>query len=258
MDGVVKSKLTSKSDKRPHEVKLKVFWVTKRRWTEADIADYQRSVKGIADQLYNERYWDKDGDIKRSKFTCEDFAIRVLCQYAAAKGLPVKLTTGVGTYRNMELYDAARHDGLHSSMHGFAEWVMLTYGARDMQLTGKNTVKVGSVDELMPGDVLAQAKDRKDKFAHHIQLVTEKLPSTIFIYQGNSGVGNKLSPLYRIFGMNPANPRDGSYTGEPVQKGAYRNIKGKWNYKRDGTSKEYVDFLLEFEFYRFNFFEFNR
>ena len=120
----VSAPLTPKADKAPFIVKLKVFWKTSKKWKAADISDFRRAVPQIAERLRTEQYWNKDGDIRSNKFTCEDFAIRVLCEYASFKGLPVKLTTGVRTYRNMELYDAGEHDQYASNKYGFADMVM--------------------------------------------------------------------------------------------------------------------------------------
>lgn len=241
----------------PHVVQLKVFWETTKKWAAADLADFRQSVPKIAERLRTEQYWNKHGDIKRNRFTCEDFAIRVLCEYASSKGLPVKLSTDVRTYRNMELYDASQHDRYASNKYGFSEMVMLTFGARDIQ-SNENTKPVTSANALHPGDILAQAKDRPAQVAHHIQLVYARSNSQIDIYQGNSGAGNWASPFFRLFKHNPANPRDSQYTGQLVEIGKYTRVPPGWTYENMTTGKKYKNKLAEFEFYRWNFEGFNK
>lgn len=250
--------LTPKSDKNGVRVKLKVFWKTTKFWTEADIIDFQRSVSAIAERLRSEQYWNKYGEINRDKFTCEDFAVRVLCEYASSKELPVKLTTGVRTYRNMEMYTPSAHDRYASNMNGFSEMVMLSFGAPDMQRIGINTTVVTTPEELRSGDILAQSRDNLESRAHHIQLVYSTSKDKLNIYQGNSGVGNWASKMYKVFGHNPADPKDSSYTGQAVEIANYSKENGIWNYKNVTTGRDVKDFLKYFQFYRWNFKEFNR
>lgn len=250
--------LTPKEDKQGVRIKLKVFWKTTKFWSSADIVDFQKNVPAIAERLRTEQYWNKDGDIRSNKFTCEDFAIRVLCEYASSKELPVKLTTGVRTYRNMEMYSADVHDRYASNKYGFSEMVMLTYGAPDMQRVGVNTVSVAMPDELLPGDILAQTKDNHG-VAHHIQMIYSVTENQINIYQGNSGVGNWSSKLYRMLTFNPADPKDVSYTGLPIENGYYKKTSSsEWNYINKTANSKKKDFLKLFEFYKWHFQEFNR
>lgn len=252
----IRAPLTPKADTAPHVVQLKVFWKTTQKWKAADIADFRQSVPRIAERLRQEQYWNKDGDIRSNKFTCEDFAIRVLCEYASAKGLPIKLTTGVRTYRNMELYDAGEHDRYASNKHGFSEMVMLTYGARDMQ--NQNTIPLKDAYSLLPGDILAQTKDNAGS-AHHIQMVYSAKNNQIDIYQGNSGTGNWASKIYRVFTFNPADPRDRTYTGLRIEIGYYKKTtNGEWDYTNRTTNSKKNDYLKMFDFFRWNFQEFNR
>jgi hypothetical protein len=250
--------LTPKSDTRPHVVKLKVFWKTTRKWTEASIADYRASVLMLAEQIMAEQYWTRQGDIHSNRFTCEDFALRVLIQYAASNGLPVKLVDGVREYRNMEIYGKPEHDRYDSSMYGFADMVELTYGAPDMQREGVNTVRVSGPDALLPGDILAQARDRVG-VAHHVQLVTAKSASNISVMQGNSSgvIVRPFTTLLRMLGMNRADPQDDSYAGTRTETGSYSLSAVGWDYKNDSTGRCVADFLKVFELYRWNFFEFN-
>jgi hypothetical protein len=61
MTTVVTAPLTPKSDPLPHVVKLKVSWKTTRKWTNADVVDYRRSVPMLAERIRTEQYWSKGG-----------------------------------------------------------------------------------------------------------------------------------------------------------------------------------------------------
>ncbi|OLH85036.1 hypothetical protein [Xanthomonas oryzae] len=257
--------LTPKEDKQGAKVKLKVFWKTSKFWSSADIADFQKNVPSIAERLRTEQYWNKDGDIRSKKFTCEDFAIRLLCEYAEPKGLPVKLTTGVRTFRNMEIYSASEHDRYASNIYGFTEMVMLSYGAPDMQRTGVNTVAVATPEELQPGDILALAHDTKGSasggVAHHIQVVVARNDKSIAIYQGNSDytIHRPLTWLNKLIGRNSADPQQNAYAGLPVERGIFSNKgKGRWDYTNTTTGNSSSDFIKYFDLVRWNFMEFNK
>lgn len=257
--------LTPKDDKQGVKIKLKVFWKTTKFWSEADIADYQKSAAGIAERLRTEQYWNKDGAVRTNTFTCEDFAIRVLCEYAAPKGLPVKLKTGVRTFRNMEIQNDGEHARYASSMYGFAQMVMLSYGAPDMQRTGINTVAVESPEKLLPGDILALAHDAKGKasggVAHHIQVVVANDGKAISIYQGNSdfSIHRPLTWINKLFGRNSADPQQDAYAGLPVERGIFSHMgAGRWDYTNTTTKNASSDFIRYFDLVRWNFMEFNK
>lgn len=250
---------TPKSDQTGVKVKFKVFWKTTKFWTQADVIDFQNNVSRLAEKLKDIQYWDKEGKIHSNKFTCEDFAVRMLCEYASSKGLPVKLTTDVRTYRNMEIYSASQHDHYVSNMYGFAEMVMLTYGAPDMQRIGVNTVAVKQ-EELLPGDILAQAYDRKNALAHHIQIVTKPTVDTIYIMQGNSSgvIIRPFTTVMRLLQLNRADPQNINYAGMTLQTGVYKKTADGWNYKNTSTGHSESNFLKMFQYYRWNFLEFNK
>lgn len=252
--------LTPTSETKGHEVKLKVFWKTVRHWDNAFISEFQTHSPRIIEKLEAEEYWSKEGATKNQAFTCEDFAIRILCEFAAPRGLPVKLRTGVRTYRNMELYSPEEHDRYLSHMYGFSEMVMLTFGAPDMQRTGENTKRISSIGDLLPGDILAQALDRDSGTAHHIQIVNTKDESTIHVKQGNtSGVSVRpVTTIKRFLGSNMADPQNNGYAGMPIETGHYEKAGNGWQYHNAIKGTITNDFLKIFEYYRWNFMEFNR
>jgi hypothetical protein len=151
---------TGDTQPKPVTVRLKTFWKTTRKWADSDITDYRNFVPELAEQVRTEKYWDRSGNVRTNRFTCEDFALRILIQFAASRGLMLKLSTGVRTYRNMETYGQAEHEKYASTMYGFADMVGLTFGAPDMQRAGLNTVRLSSPEFLLPGDMLVQANDR--------------------------------------------------------------------------------------------------
>lgn len=256
--------LTPKADTQGKVIKLKVFWKTTKFWTDSDIADYHKSAKRIAEKLLDEKYWDKNGRINSNRFTCEDFAIRVLCEYAQTKGLPVKLTTGTRTYRNMEVYNPSLHDEYASNIYGFTEAVMLSYGAPDMQRIGQNTLIVRSPENLLPGDILALAHDAKGAAtngrAHHIQVVSECSKGIIKIFQGNSTstIHRPITFLYKIFGKNAADPRKMEYAGKLIEQGEFSMRDSDWDYKNISTGNSERNYIRNFDLFRWNFREFNK
>ncbi|WP_058895051.1 hypothetical protein [Herbaspirillum rubrisubalbicans] len=257
--------LTPKEDKQGAKVQLKVFWKTLKFWSSADIADFQKNVPGIAERLRTEQYWDKQGNMRGNKFTCEDFAIRLLCEYAEPRGLPVKLTTGVRTFRNMEIYSASEHDRYASNINGYTDMVMLSYGAPDMQRAGINTIAITKPEEVQAGDVFALTHDLKGQAtsgrAHHIQVAVARTEALIAIYQGNSRdtIHFPITWLYRLVGKNVADPRQEAYAGMTVERGLYQSKDGKrWDYTNTTTGKTEKDFLRLFDLFRWNFMEFNK
>ncbi|QEM83770.1 hypothetical protein [Halomonas binhaiensis] len=251
--------LTSAEDTDGAQLRLKVFWPTTNLWNDAHMADYHKEASSIVQHLIRQQYWNQEGAVDTHRFTCEDFAIRVLCEYASSRGLPVKLSTGVRTYRNMEVYSPAQHDTYASHMYGFTEMVMLTYGAPDMQRP-QNTISLSSPVELRPGDILAQSKDRPGNLAHHIQLATRVSPERIDIRQGNTGGAfyRPISTIRRWLGENLADPQNTAYAGLPIESGQYVRAAKGWDYRNLTTGSKAKDFLRIFELYRWNFREFNR
>ena len=252
--------LTPKADQVGKEVVLKVFWATTDHWDETYIASYHEEVPSIAEQLLSPQYKNEAGESKDNEFTCEDFAIRVLAEFARKYGLPVKLTTGVRTYRNMEKYSPAHHSSYKSDHYGFAEMVMKSYGARDMQKVDVNTIVVASPAELKPGDILAQARDTDKGIAHHIQLAVDVDNERIDIRQGNADLPiiRPFTWIVSAFGMNMADPQSILYAGVPVEKGYFEKKGETWTYRNPGTGAEREDYLAVFELYRWNFLEFNK
>lgn len=250
---IIWANLTQKEDESPHICKLKVYWKTTQLWTSSAIQAYHAQALQLA------------GAAKASgrKFTCEDFALEVLCLFASTRGLPVKLTAGVREYCNMDIYDPDYHEHYPQTARGFINMVMASFGAPDIQRTGKNTVRLAGPADLLPGDILALARDSKGEAtggrAHHIQLATEKSDSAIGIYQGNSNweIHKPITWVNKLFGRNSADPDQAAYAGMPPETGQFTRAGSGWNYRNNKTGATQIGFLKYFELYRWNFMEFN-
>ncbi|MBY4865713.1 MULTISPECIES: hypothetical protein [Burkholderia] len=190
------------------------------------------AVPQRARQLQTETYWDRNGSTRTNRFTCEGFALRLLVQFAALRGLPIKLTTGVRSYRNVDIDGESEHSRYDSTMYGFAEMVSLTFDAPDTQRTDSNTVCLSTTRPLLPEDMLVQANDRAG-IGHHVQLVTGTSPASISILQGNSSgvIVRPFTTIMRIFGRNRANPQSASYAGMGVESGTTHPVR------KGGTSR---------------------
>lgn len=62
----------------------------------------------------------------------------------------------------------------------------------------------------------------------------------------------------RVLDFNRADPQKISYAGMSSENGMYTKSERGWNYKNTTKGTEAADFLKEFQFYRWNSFEFNR
>lgn len=257
MSGVTESiwaPLTHKQDESPYTCKLKVYWKTTNEWTQADIQAYRSAVPQLAEVARN----------SGQKFTCEDFALELLCQFASKRGLPVKLTDGVREYRNMDVYDPGYHENYPQTARGFINMTMTSFGAPDVQRSGANTVRLSEASELLPADLLALAFDAKGRAsgnrAHHVQVVVKKSDARIDIYQGNSDwtIHKPVTYIYKLFGRNPADPSQSAYAGMAPETGQFSRTSGaQWSYRNNRTGNEQKDYLQCFEPFSWNFMEFN-
>jgi hypothetical protein len=127
-----------------------------------------------------------------------------------------------------------------------------------MQRTGPNTIRLSGPKDLLPGGILAQANDN-DGVAHHIQLVLGVDSSRIDVIQGNSGdlIIRPFTTFMRMLGKNRAAPKNDAYAGKPVEHGTHVQWGDDWNYRNTTTGNEKRNFLRDFNFYRWNLFEFN-
>ncbi|HEY2000516.1 hypothetical protein [Paraburkholderia sp.] len=251
---VIWAPLTRVEDESPHTCKLKVYWKTVKKWTPDDVQAYQAAVPQLAETAR----------VSGRRFTCEDFALEVLCQFASKHGLPVKLTDGVREYRNMDIYDPDYHENYPQNPRGFITMMMVSFGAPDIQRSGSNTVRLSGPSDLLPGDLLALALDAKGQAsgfrAHHIQVVVKKTDSQIAIAQGNSDwtIHNPITWFNKIMGRNSADPNQNSYAGTAPETGQFTSTgESRWDYQNNNSGSTRTDFLKYFELFSWNFPEFN-
>lgn len=253
MSNVIWAPLTRQADETPYTCKLKVYWKTTRLWTDSDIQAYHAQVPQLAEAAR----------LSGRRFTCEDFTLELLCDFASKRGLPVKLTDGVREYRNMDIYDPDYHENYPQTPRGFITMVMVSFGAPDIQRSGENTVRLSDPGALLPGDILALSHDSKGRAsggrAHHIQVVTGKTESSISIYQGNSNwqIHKPITWVNKLFGRNSADPSQDAYAGMKPETGLFIRAANGWNYRNNTTGATQTDFLKYFELYRWDFLEFN-
>jgi hypothetical protein len=149
------------------------------RWNSSTIAAYRELITDEGLNLAQ----------TKEEFDCADWAFALLIRYAREHGLPLKFhKVGSGPVGSLRQWYGERDDiqaGRRSYDPMFPEssasvasayneyftleaWVRNEMGARDLILTGfDNALPVTSIDELLPGDILALASGEH----RHIQLV---------------------------------------------------------------------------------------
>jgi RHS repeat-associated protein len=142
------------------------------------------------------------------QFTCEDFALSLLIDYASTNGLPVTIQNGSGTYD-------ARSDN-YTDMATFKNDVLMTTGARDLQ-NPNNTIET-KIMGSKSGDIIINRND--NNIGHHIQVITApEIDGVVGISQGNSGILNGVRVVSGV--LNAGNPRSLFYTGKSIERGSY-------------------------------------
>jgi hypothetical protein len=65
--------------------------------------------------------------------------------------------------------------------------------------------------------------------------------------------------INRVFRGNATDPADALYAGQIIEQGQFTNKnKDSWDYQNFNTKKITPDFLKSFDFFRWNFFGFNK
>jgi RHS repeat-associated protein len=177
-------------------------WEVNNQWDDDYINKFSRFVYNQTNQYVN------DG----SQFTCEDFALSLLIDFASTNGLPVTINNGSGTYD-------ARSDN-YTDVATFKNDVLTTTGARDLQ-NNNNTVS-SDISGARGGDIIVNRNS--NNVGTHIQVVTAGfyIDNTDFVNgvsvaQGNSGLLNGVPGSSTIF--DAGNPNSFFYTGKPIERG---------------------------------------
>jgi RHS repeat-associated protein len=170
-------------------------WKITNEWTDEMIEKYREFAPKQA-KMYKE---------SGKEFTCEDLALQILIDFASQNELPLSITNGEGTF------DASSTE--FNSPQNFANKVLTTTGANDLISFG-NTTQV-PLGKLQSGDILVERKDGRS--GNHVQVVGTTTSSSIYIYQGNSGVLNGIRGSSFILGAG--NPASVFYTGKSIETG---------------------------------------
>lgn len=155
----------------------------------------------------------------KTEFTCEDFALQVVLEYARIESLPIEIRNGSGSF---SMHDFNTHEE-------FRVKVMMTTGATDLwQDDLHNTVALGTGKTAHFADVLlARAGDLiVVNSGHHIQLVSAVDTEVVWITQGN--LNFKCNAFERWLNLHDAqDPSDATcYAGENVKTKGYNKKTG--------------------------------
>jgi hypothetical protein len=191
-------------------------WDITNQWDEKFINNYHQYAANRAMQAY------KNGE----KYTCEDFALGVLIDFASQNGLPFAITNG--QYASLDASDPS-----YSSVKDFKDAVFATTGANDLARS-ENTTQLKSVGDVKTGDLLMLKSEALEttstKLYGHTQVVSYITKHFLFIYQGNQGNGSADPNSWR------------SYAGMPIQLGIYALTSG--DYVRQGNGNVIKNGLL--------------
>jgi hypothetical protein len=199
-------------------------WDIKNQWTEEMIEKYR---------IFSERQAKLYQDMGR-EFTCEDFALQIMIDFASDNNLPFAIETESGVFDASD----AKWGG---DLMKFRNAVLDATGANDLISFG-NTISIERND-LSKGDLMIQL--RPNGRGRHVQVVTDVGQHFIEIKQGRQGAGS-------------ANPQMPSwlYAGTRVTTGYF---------SRDGSfiNTYYKDqyppgFIQQFVFRQWNFNHFNK
>jgi hypothetical protein len=201
-------------------------WDIVNQWNEDYINKYRQFVASRASAY-------------EGKFTCEDFALSLVIDFAFNNNLPLKIATGAG------VFDAASDQ--FQTMTEFKHEVLFHTGARDLQ--DYNTI-AEPLSEVKPGDLLLNRTETGR--AHHVQVVTSAKDGVIDISQGNY-------PRWNIFGFGSGDPFSPLYLGTDVQEGRYYLTAGHFFVGQNQTPRyENAVGVLRLEARTWNFMGWNQ
>lgn len=206
-------------------------WQVEHDWEERWIAHYVRRVPDICRRYFS----------SGRQFTCEDFPLEVIIQFASYYKLPFGFVTG------SSIFNSKRSP--FRTVREFTNSVKLRTGAQDF-LNPMNSVtrpgQVGSFEMLRmarPGDIIYS---RTSSGFGHIQLVSEVTRGSITIVQGNFN-----SSWDGRFGAS-SDPRSERYLGAFLQTGKY-DLSDTGLYTRAGQGVHYRPFLTHGRVLQWNF-----
>lgn len=196
------------------------------------MVDNEKPIKWDNDAIESYRKWVVDA-VKSYhrysiRFTCEDFAIQLIVEFAWKNGLPVYIS-------NRDVYSQGTTFQKGEDYIDFFKRVASSTGASDIKRETKLVGKSGDTSALMaakPGDLI--------HFGSHVQVVVKqadlkKGEKQIIIAQGNfrrmSVLRAGCSIENALGTKNKNDPNDVCYIGRPIEGGIY-DVSDKFKYKR--------------------------
>lgn len=209
-------------------------WEIKNKWDDAMIKKYQTYAAAKAKELKESGH----------DYTCEDFALAILIDFAAANNLPVVIQTKTGTYSasSKKFSDAA----------DFKQAVLHATSAADVNDCG-NAVEIQQ-DQLATGDLILISA-YEDGPPTHTQVVAKITDEQLTIYQGNAA-------RQSLFFEGSSSPKNIFYVGTPVEVAYYNRKTGDYycpvNHGQNTdqpVATSYENFLnsCSLSFWRWNF-----
>jgi RHS repeat-associated protein len=180
-------------------------WEIKNEWTEEMIEKY-RIFSDKQAKLYQDM---------GKEFTCEDFALQIMIDFASENHLPFSIKTESG------VFDASDSQWGGDIME-FRNAVLDATGANDLISFG-NTIKV-DLNSLQSGDLLIERKDGKR--GNHVQIVEFATKSSIYILQGDSNWLNGVRGASKY--LNASHPNSLLYIGKTISSGSYYRETGNY------------------------------
>ena len=182
-------------------------WEVTKIWDASRIQSYRRFVA-------------KQGPKRtgNARFTCEDLAIRLVTEFAAAEGLPLVFAN--------DAHPTGLSPTGFADKDKFLDVVLTSTGASDlltyktvMPVPGSTMSNSNSLRRAAPGDLIILYRRRR-----HVQVVTAASPTRVTIVQGNFRPrSERCSLLRRLFqNHNQNRPSDRCYIGEIVRQQTYR------------------------------------
>jgi hypothetical protein len=213
-------------------------WTVRNFWDLSSIGQYRHFVAARA------RRFASHG----TRLTCEDLALRLVIEFAAAHELPLRLRNGTSANG----FATGRPE--FRSASDYEARVLSSLGARDLLLPG-NTREIGNAQRDEPG-AFRRAAPGDIVFLDyvnygHIQVITEVLGNRVGIAQGN------LQSYSLLCGMTGSadDPTSSCYAGAPVAALGYEFRDGYWRYDRAGSERvlyEHQGRILQWDFTAFN------
>ncbi len=219
-------------------------WEVKNKWNDKYISQYKSQLNSQINKLAN----------SGADYTCDDFALELIIDFASQNNLPFKWSTGSGWMMQTGVYDAS--DRKYSSVEEFKLDIKSHSGATDFEIPF-NTVQV-PLQNVQAGtmNVLTTLDGRTT--ANHIQVVTGTNTSGGIVSGFSASQGN-----FRTGGLwgrktGSDNPNSWRYLGVPIQTGNFDAVKNTWVSPQTGATSNFVGGHYKNQYRDFNFANFNK